>query len=476
MNKGQSETTQDILEQEYYIEKLKQNNEKHFAVTGKRKKQFTTTFGCQANEHDTEKIAGILQSIGYDETDKKEDADIIIYNTCLIRENATLKVYGHLGELVHLKKKNPDLLIGICGCMMQQEEVRDIIKQKYRHVDLIFGTHNFHKLPELISDRLDSSKMTISVWEEGGSIVEGMPAKRKHDYKSLVNITYGCNNFCTYCVVPYTRGREKSREANDIVKEIKDLARDGCKEVTLLGQNVNSYGKTLNNQTTFADLLREIDDIEGIERIKFMTSHPKDLSDELIYAIRDSKNISKHVHLPVQSGSNDILKAMNRKYTREDYLSLVSKLKREIPDIALSTDIIVGFPGETEEDFKDTLDLIEEVKFDSAYTFIYSVREGTPAASMTCQIDDKVKHERFNRLLETINPIVYENSLKLKDTVQTVLVEESDKSDEGVLTGRTESSKSVHFKGDKSLIGKMIDVKIDDVNTWSLKGSIVENE
>ena len=476
MNTEKTETTsEELLEQEYYIEKLRQDNEKHFAITGKRKKHYTTTFGCQANEHDTEKIAGILESIGYEETKDQKDADIIIYNTCLIRENAALKVYGHLGELVHLKKKNPDMLIGICGCMMQQEEIRDIIKKKYRHVDLVFGTHNFHKLPELISDRLDSSKMTISVWEEGGSIVEGMPAKRKHDYTSLVNITYGCNNFCTYCVVPYTRGREKSREASDIVSEITELSKNGCKEVTLLGQNVNSYGKTLENECSFADLLRKIDDIEGIKRIKFMTSHPKDLSDDLIYAIRDSKNVSKHVHLPVQSGSNDVLKAMNRKYTREDYLLLVSKLKKEVPDIAISTDIIVGFPGETESDFEDTLDLIRQVKFDSAYTFIYSIREGTPAAEMTCQIDDKVKHERFNRLMETLNPIVYESSLKLKDTIQTVLVENSDKNDEGILTGRTESSKSVHFKGDKSLVGQLLDVKIDDVNTWSLKGSLAKN-
>ncbi len=467
---------QELLEQEYYIEKLKQENEQHYALNGERKKYYSTTFGCQANERDTEAISGILETLGYQSVPNREDADVIIFNTCLIRENAELKVYGHLGELIHLKKKNPNLIIGICGCMMQKEEVREVIRKKYSYVDLIFGTHNIYKLPELISDSRDSSKMIIDVWEEGKSLIEGIPAKRTYDYKALVNITYGCNNFCTYCVVPYTRGREKSREPKDIIAEITELGKNGCKEVTLLGQNVNSYGKTLDEDFVFADLLRSVNDIEGIERIRFMTSHPKDLSDDLIEAIRDCEKVCKHVHLPIQSGSNDILKAMNRKYTREDYLLVVSKLRKEIPDIAISTDIIVGFPGETEQDFEDTLSLIEEVSFDSAYTFIYSIREGTPAAKMENQVDDKIKHERFKRLLDTLNPIVLKNSIKLDGTVQRVLIEEISKNDSTVLAGRNESGKSVHFKGNSDLIGTLADIKIDSVNTWSLKGYIVEDE
>ncbi|AFS78524.1 (Dimethylallyl)adenosine tRNA methylthiotransferase MiaB [Gottschalkia acidurici 9a] len=434
------------------------------------------TWGCQANEHDSEKISGILESLGYLPANNRDEADIIIFNTCLIRENAELKVYGNLGELKSLKRQNPNLLIGICGCMMQKEEVRNLIKEKYRFVDLIFGTHNLHKLPDLISSNRKSTKTIVDVWEDGSDIIEGVPSKRKFDYKALVNITYGCNNFCTYCIVPYTRGRERSREPEDILKEIKELVKNNCEEVTLLGQNVNSYGKTLKEQISFAELLRMINEIDGLERIRFMTSHPKDLSDELIYAIRDCDKVCNHVHLPFQAGSNSILKAMNRRYTKEQYLSLVKKLKQEVPDISLTTDIIVGFPGETEEDFEDTLDVVKEVKFDSAYTFLYSIREGTPAATMDNQVPDDVKHNRFRRLLDTLNPIIYENNLKFKDTVQKILVEEASKSDESMLSGRTETSKLVHFKGEKDLIGSIVNVKIDTVKTWSLEGHIVEDE
>lgn len=467
---------EELLKQQYYIDKLKQESDKHYAMTGKRKKYVTETWGCQANENDSEKMAGILESIGYVASPNRQEADIIIFNTCLIRENAELKVYGHLGELSHLKKKNPELLICICGCMMQKQEVRELIKEKYRYVDLVFGTHNFYKLPELIFDRAKTKKMMIDVWDDGRDVIEGIPTKRNSDYKALVNITYGCNNFCTYCVVPYTRGREKSREPLDILKEVTELSEDGCREITLLGQNVNSYGKTLKEPIAFADLLRKVNEIDGIERVRFMTSHPKDLSDELIYAIRDCDKVCKHVHLPIQSGSNDILKAMNRKYTREDYLLVVEKLREEIPNIAITTDIIVGFPGETEQDFQDTLDLIKEVKFDSAFTFLYSIREGTPAAEMELQIDDDIKNARFKRLLDTLNPIVHENSLKLKDTVQRVLVEEVSKNNDAMLSGRNESGKSIHFKGDKDLIGRLVDVKITTVNTWSLQGDVVDNE
>lgn len=467
---------QEVLNQEKYIEEIRKENEKDFLLTGKRKKYYSTTFGCQANERDTETISGILGKLGYLPVEDRKEADVIIFNTCLIRENAELKVYGHIGELVHLKRKNPDLIIGICGCMMQQEENQKLIKEKYSYVDLVFGTHNIYRLPELIAKSKDSSKPMIEVWDDNKQIIEGLPSERTHDYKGLINITYGCNNFCTYCVVPYARGREKSRKPLDIIKEVTKLGKDGCKEITLLGQNVNSYGKTLDEEVTFAQLLRKINDIDGIERIRFMTSHPKDLSDELVYAIRDCDKVCNHVHLPIQSGSNNVLEAMNRKYTREDYLKVVAKLRSEIPNISLSTDIIVGFPGETEKDFEDTLDIIKEVKFDSAFTFIYSIREGTPAATMDNQIDESLKHQRFERLLDTLNPIVYESNIALIGTVQRVLIEEVNKSGEGILTGRNEANKPVHFKGSEDLIGTLADIKIDEVSTWSLQGHIVDGK
>ncbi len=467
---------QEVLDQETYIEEIRCENEQHFLLTGQRRTYYSTTFGCQANERDTETISGILGKLGYVPVENRKEADVIIFNTCLIRENAELKVYGHIGELVHLKRKNPDLIIGICGCMMQKEENRNIIKEKYNHVDIIFGTHNIYNLPKLISDSKKTSKTMVEVWDDNKQIIEGLPSERTHDYKGLINITYGCNNFCTYCVVPYTRGREKSREPLDIIEEITELSKGGCKEITLLGQNVNSYGKTLDEEITFAQLLRKANEVEGIERIRFMTSHPKDLSDELIYAIRDCDKVCNHVHLPIQSGSNDVLKAMNRKYTREDYLKVVNKLRNEIPNIAISTDIIVGFPGETEQDSEDTLDLIKEVKFDSAFTFIYSIREGTPAAKMENQIDEKIKHERFERLLDTLNPIVLESNIALEGTIQRVLIEEVNKSGEGMLTGRNEASKPVHFKGTEDLIGTLVDVRIDQANNWSLQGHIIDEK
>ncbi|SDY85670.1 tRNA-i(6)A37 thiotransferase enzyme MiaB [Proteiniborus ethanoligenes] len=440
------------------------------------KKYSIVTWGCQMNEHDSEKMSGILESLGYESTNIKEEADLIIFNTCLVRENAELKVYGNLGELKALKRDKPDLIIGICGCMMQKEEIRDFIKDKYRFVDIIFGTHNIHKLPELLANHNLTTRMIIDVWEDGGNIIEGIPAKRKYDYKAFVNIMYGCNNFCSYCIVPYTRGREKSREANDIVKEIKMLANEGCKEVTLLGQNVNSYGKSLESKTTFAELLYLINDIEGIERIRFMTSHPKDLSDELIYAIRDCDKVCEHIHLPFQAGSDRILKLMNRKYTKSQYLNLIEKIKSEIPDISLTTDIIVGFPGETEEDFLETIDVVKKVKFDSAFTFLYSIREGTPAANMDNQISDEIKHERLKKLLEVLNPISNENNLKLLDTVQEVLVEDTSKTDDTVLSGRTRTNKLVHFKGEKSLIGKIVNVHIVNTKTWTLEGNVISKK
>lgn len=434
------------------------------------KTYFIRTYGCQANEHDSEKISWILENIGYVSTDNMEESDLIIYNTCLVRENAELKVYGQLGALKNLKRRKPDIMIAVCGCMMEREEAREVILSKYDHVDIIFGTKNIHKLPQLINRYYQTGKTVIDIVEDDREIIEDIGANRKYSFKAYVDIMYGCNNFCTYCIVPYTRGREKSREPENIIDEVKDLASKGYKEITLLGQNVNSYGNTLDYNYTFAKLLREINKIDGIERIRFMTSHPKDLSEELITAMAELDKVCEHFHLPVQSGSNRILKAMNRKYTREDYINLVDKLKKAVPDIAITTDIIVGFPGETEEDFKETLDLVERVRYDSAFTFLYSIREGTYAANMKNQIPDDVKHERFQRLLDTLYPIFYENNIPYKDKVVDVLVEEVSKNDENVLSGRTRTGKLVHFQGSKDLIGKIVDVKIDEIKSFTLEG------
>lgn len=440
----------------------------------KRQKTFLIqTWGCQMNEHDSEKMAGMLENLGYTCTDDIQHTDLIIYNTCLVRENAELKVYGNLGELKALKRAKPELIIAVSGCMMQKKEVRDVIKEKYRFVDIIFGTHNLHKLPELIANHSQTSKMLIDVWEEGGEIVEGLPAQRKHGFKAFVNIMYGCNNFCSYCIVPYTRGRERSRNPQGIVEEITQLVKEGYKEITLLGQNVNSYGKTLDNKVSFAELLRMIDKIEGIGRVRFMTSHPKDLSEELIYAMRDCDSVCEYLHLPFQAGSNRVLKIMNRKYTKEQYLELVEKLKQEIPSISLTTDIIVGFPGETEEDFEETLDVVRKVGFSSAFTFLYSIREGTPAAEMENQVPDDVKHARFQRLLDTLHPISHKVNKELEGHIEEVLVENVSKNNDDVLTGRTRTNKIVHFEGNKELIGKLVKVEITVAKTWTLEGNVI---
>lgn len=443
----------------------------------KEQKKYTiVTWGCQMNEHDSEKMAGMLDDLGYTCADDIQHTDLIIYNTCLVRENAELKVYGNLGELKALKRANPDLIIAVSGCMMQKKEIRDIIKQKYGFVDIMFGTHNLHKLPEFIANHNQTSKMIIDVWEEGGEIVEGLPAQRKHGFKAFVNIMYGCNNFCSYCIVPYTRGRERSRKPEDIISEITELVKEGYKEFTLLGQNVNSYGKTLDSKVSFSQLLRMIDKIEGIGRVRFMTSHPKDLSEDLILAMKDCKSACEHLHLPFQAGSNRILEIMNRKYTKEKYLELVNKLKDEIPNVSITTDIIVGFPGETEEDFEDTLDVVRKVGFHSAFTFLYSVREGTPAADMEEQVPNDVKHVRFQRLLDVLRPISHEANSKYKGRIVEVLVENISKNNEEVLTGRTRTSKLVHFEGNKDIIGTLVNVKITNTKTWTLEGDIVDGE
>ncbi|CDF57989.1 tRNA (N6-isopentenyl adenosine(37)-C2)-methylthiotransferase MiaB [Thermobrachium celere] len=438
------------------------------------KKYLIETWGCQMNEEDSEKMAGILKSMGYESATRREEADIIIFNTCAVRENAELKVFGNLGHLKTLKMQKPDLIIGICGCMMQQKGMPEEIKKKYPYVDMIFGTHNIHRLPELINNVKQANSTVIEVWEQEGEIVEGLPIERKSDIKAFVTIMHGCNNFCTYCIVPYTRGRERSRKPEDIINEIKDLAKKGYKEITLLGQNVNSYGKDLENMS-FAKLLRMVNKIDGIERIRFTTSHPKDLTEDVILAIKECDKLCEHIHLPVQSGSTRILNKMNRKYTKEQYLDLVNLIRKHIPDVAITTDIIVGFPGETEEDFLETLDLVEKVRYDSAFTFIYSKRKGTPAAEYEDQVPEDIKHERFNRLIEVVNRIIEEKNATYKDKVVEVLIEEVSKTDETKLTGRTRTGKLVHFSSDNmDLIGKLAKVKITEPRNFILIGELQE--
>ncbi|MDD3338222.1 MAG: tRNA (N6-isopentenyl adenosine(37)-C2)-methylthiotransferase MiaB [Lachnospiraceae bacterium] len=428
------------------------------------------TFGCQMNARDSEKLVGILEQIGYVEQES-EEADFVIYNTCTVRENANLRVYGRLGYLHSLKKKNPHMMIALCGCMMQEEHVVAKLKKSYSFVDLIFGTHNIYKFPELLMNRFDSKGMIVDIWKDTDKIVENLPSERKYSFKSGVNIMFGCNNFCSYCIVPYVRGRERSRQPEHIIAEIKRLVADGVAEVMLLGQNVNSYGKNLEEPVTFAQLLEQIEGIEGLERIRFMTSHPKDLSDELIAVMKSSKKICSHMHLPVQSGSSRILKIMNRHYTREHYLEVVAKLRQAIPDISLTTDIIVGFPGETEEDFLDTLSLVREVGFDSAFTFIYSKRTGTPAAAMEDQVPEDIVKDRFDRLLATVQEVAHEKSARFTETTQEVLVEDYNK-EKDLLTGRMGNNILVHFPGDASQIGTIVPVYLKECKGFYYLGEM----
>lgn len=429
--------------------------------------------GCQMNSLQTETVAGIVKRMGYKEVFREEEADVVIYNTCTVRENANLKIYGHLGHLKGIKKRKPEMKIVLFGCMMQEPEVIEKIHKDYSFVDLVFGTHNFHKFPELFYRSLNTEGQIIDVWKESDEIVEGMPADRKYSFKTGVNIMFGCNNFCSYCIVPYVRGREKSREPEAIVEEIKALVADGVTEVMLLGQNVNSYGKTLEHPVTFAQLLKQVEAIEGLKRIRFMTSHPKDLSDELIQTMAESKKVCHHLHLPMQSGSSRILKIMNRRYDKEKYLELVSKIRKAVPDISLTTDIIVGFPGETEEDFQDTLDVVDKCNFDSAFTFIYSKRSGTPAAKMENQVPEDVVKDRFDRLLALVQEKGRKESARFEGTVQEILVEEESK-EKGIFTGRTEYNLLVHFPGCKDLIGKYVKVKLDTCKGFYYFGSLVD--
>ena len=445
--------------QAYYIAKCKEiisNREKEL---GRKLKACVATFGCQMNFKDSEKLIGILNEIGYEETED-EHADLVLYNTCTVRENANLKIYGRLGYLSKLKKENSNMIIGLCGCMMQEEHVVEKIKKSYKFVDLIFGTHNIFKLAELLYERLSGQKSVIDIWQGTTEIVEDLPSERKYSFKSGVNIMYGCNNFCSYCIVPYVRGKERSRKPEDIINEIKKLVSEGVVEIMLLGQNVNSYGKTLENPMTFAQLLQEIEKIDGLKRVRFMTSHPKDLSDELIDVMAHSKIICKQMHLPLQSGSDRLLKIMTRHYDKQHYLEIVDKLRKAIPDIGISTDIIVGFPGETEEDFNETLDVVKKVQYDSAFTFIYSKRSGTPAAEMENQVPQDVVKDRFDRLLKVVNEISSKKTAKYEGTTQLVMAEEVNSHDPELITGRLSNNTVVHFKGTKDLIGQELKVKL----------------
>lgn len=465
--------TNETEKQKYYIDKCRELIKHKENEYGRKLTACVVTFGCQMNFKDSEKLMGILSQIGYEETED-EHADLVLYNTCTVRENANLKIYGRLGYLSKIKEKNPDMIIGLCGCMMQEEHVVEKLNKSYKFVDLIFGTHNVFLLAELLYERLISGHKVEDIWEGTTEVVEDLPAVRKYSFKSGVNIMYGCNNFCSYCIVPYVRGRERSRNPEDIVEEVKELVANGVVEVMLLGQNVNSYGKTLENPISFAKLLEKVEKVEGLKRIRFMTSHPKDLSDELIKVMAKSKKICKQMHLPLQSGSSRLLKIMNRHYDKEQYLLLIKKLRKAIPDIGITTDIIVGFPGETEDDFLETIDVVKKARYDSAFTFIYSKRSGTPAAKMPDQVPEDVVKDRFNRLLNVVNEISKEKTLKLQGTVQEVLVEEENKKIEGFVSGRLSNNSVVHFKGDVSLIGKLVNVNLKEAKGFYYMGEMVE--
>lgn len=471
INLSKEAPQEEPLRQYYYIEKAKQYVAEEAKKLGRSLTFCVTTFGCQMNARDSEKLRGILNQIGYEEAEEDE-ADFVIYNTCTVRENANTRVYGRLGQLKPRKKQQPHMMIGLCGCMMQEPEVIAKLKKSYSFVDIIFGTHNIYKFAELICERYEAGKMVVDIWEDTDKIVEDLPNERKYAFKSGINIMFGCNNFCSYCIVPYVRGRERSRKPEAIIREIERLVKDGVSEVMLLGQNVNSYGKTLDEPITFAELLRRIEKSEGLKRIRFMTSHPKDLSDELIEVMASSEKICKHLHLPVQSGSTRILKKMNRRYTKESYLELAEKIKKAVPDISLTTDIIVGFPGETEEDFQETLDVVRKVRYDSAFTFIYSKRTGTPAAAMEDQIPADVVKDRFDRLLSEVQSIASEVCAVHEGKDMEVLVESVSDHDASMVTGRMSNNLLVHFKGTKEMIGTYVTVHLTECKGFYYLGEL----
>ena len=461
-------------ERQYYYMAKAQKKVQDLSVTLNRVPTFNvTTFGCQMNSRDSEKLIGILEAVGYQEVED-ENADLVIYNTCTVRDNANQKVYGRLGALSHQKKKNPNMKICLCGCMMQEPEAVEKIKKSYKHVNLIFGSHNIFKFAELLVTMLESKEMIIDIWKDTDKIVEDLPVDRKYPFKSGINIMYGCNNFCSYCIVPYVRGRERSRDPEDIIREITQLVQEGVVEVMLLGQNVNSYGKNLEKPMSFACLLQEIEKIEGLDRIRFMTSHPKDLSEDLITVMKNSKKICRHLHLPIQSGSTRILEQMNRRYTKEQYLDLVTKIRKEIPDITLTTDIIVGFPGETRDDIEETADVVKKVKFDNAFTYIYSKRTGTPAAAMENQVSEEQVKENFSYLLEIVQQTAREQTKRFEGQVLDALIEEINDHDKTLVSGRLSNNILVHLKGDSSMIGKILPVRLTESGGFYYMGELVE--
>ena len=458
--------------QYYYMKKCRHWAKQEEGRLGRPLTMSIQTLGCQMNAKDSEKMTAILSYIGYEETEEPV-ADLVLFNTCTVRENANMKIYGRLGYLKNHKKKNPHMKIVLCGCMMQEADEVERVRKSYPFVDIVFGTHNIYKLAELLHTQIQSEGRVMDVWEEAKEIIEDLPGKRKYSFKTGVNIMFGCNNFCSYCIVPYVRGRERSREPEEIIKEIRGLVQDGVTEIMLLGQNVNSYGKGLPQEITFADLLRKVNEIEGLERIRFMTSHPKDLSDDLIQAMADCEKVCSHLHLPLQSGSSRILKKMNRHYTKEDYLLLVKKIREKLPEIALTTDIIVGFPGETEEDFEETLDVVSKVRYDSAYTFIYSKRSGTPAASMEDQVPEDVVKERFAKLLKVVQTISAERTNEKLGMTEPVLIEQVNEQDESLVTGRLSNNAVVHLPGDASMIGSIVPVLLKESKGFYYMGQRV---
>ncbi len=469
-------STEEVEAQKEYVRLVRDINESEILNGGKRKKAFVETYGCQQNVSDSEIISGFLNDMGFEMTFEKEEADVIIYNTCAVRENAELKVFGNLGALKHLKTKNENLIIGVCGCMIQQKENAERIRKKYKHVDLVFGTHSLYYFPKMFYEVFKDKNRIISVIETDGKLAEGFEPLRAEGPSAWVSVMYGCNNFCSYCIVPYVRGRERSREVSDILSEVKFLAKEGFREITLLGQNVNSYGKDLGGEIDFAYLLEEVCKTDGIERVRFMTSHPKDISDRLIDVMAKNKKICKQLHLPVQAGSNRILKLMNRRYTKEDYLEKIEKIKEKMPGITLTSDIIVGFPTESKEDFEHTAEVLKKVRYDSIFSFIYSKRNGTPAAVMEDPITDEEKKENFNRLLEIQDEISFEKNKEMEGKKFEILVSGESKTDSDVMTGRTDGGKIVNFKGSRDLKGKFVTVKITEAKTWSLYGEICEDE
>lgn len=464
-----------LSEDEIKIQKeFSQKVKEMFLVKEKTPKALVETYGCQQNENDSERIKGMLSEMGYTFTESRDEADLILFNTCAVREGAEMRVLGNIGALKHLKAKREDLIIGICGCMMQQEHMVKKIKSKYKHVSIVFGTHSLYSFPEIVYKAISKNERVISLVESEGRIAEDIPVYRESKASAWVSIMYGCNNFCSYCIVPYVRGRERSREPENIIAEIKELAKRGVKEITLLGQNVNSYGKDLDRDVDFADLLLIADKIEGIKRIRFMTSHPKDMTDKLIETLPKLKNLCDQIHLPFQAGSNRILKKMNRGYTKEDYITLVEKVRKVMPDAVFTTDIIVGFPGETKEDFNETLDVLKRVRFDSVFSFIYSKREGTPAAKMEDQIPENIKHENFDKLLDVQNKISREINETYDGKICKIMVEGVSKTNDLMMCGRTSGGKIVNFPKDENLReGDFINVKITKISTWSLMGERV---